>query len=108
MIYRCPACEKDLTTRKLSQAVISRLETDCPHCKTRLSFNVHRAEFVIVLFNFAAIAVFVASAYWLHSKVLAIIAFGTAMLGALMLPVLERTWLRDWQRFVIAPVRPKL
>ncbi len=108
MNYRCPACEKDLGTRKLSQAVISRLETECPHCKTKLSFNVHRAEFAIVLFNFAAVAVFIACSYWLHGKVLAIIAFGAAMLGSLMLPVLERTWLRDWPRFVIASVRPKL
>ncbi len=108
MKYRCPACEKDLGTRKLSQAVISRLETDCPHCKSRLRFNVHRAEFAIVVFNFVAIAVFFAGAYWYPTERLAFYAFVAAMAGALMLPVLERIWLRAWPRFVIAADRTKL
>lgn len=102
MNYRCPYCEKDLKTRKLSHAVVARAETDCVHCKSRLCYNVHRLEFTIVMFNFAAVAVFIAAAYWLHSKTLAIIAFGAAMLGALTLPVLERTWLKDWPRFAKA------
>ncbi len=105
MNYHCPCCEKDLKTRKLSHAVIARAEIDCLHCKSRLSCNVHRLEFLLVMFNFVAIAVFIASAYWLQSRVLAVIAFGAAMLGAVMLPVLERIWLRDWPRFV--PAKPK-
>ncbi len=105
MDYRCPACEKDMGSRRLSQMVIARLETECIHCKSRLRFNVHRAEFTVVMFNFAALAVFVSSAYWLRSRELALIAFGCAMLGALVLPVLERTSLRAWPRFVRAPDR---
>ncbi len=102
MNYRCPFCEKDLKSRKLMHAVVARAETDCLHCKSRLRYNVHRAESAVVMFNFVAIAVFVTSAYWLQSKTLAIIAFGAAMLGALMLPMLERTWLKDWPRFAKA------
>lgn len=105
MDYRCPACGKDLGSRRLSQAVIARMEIECTFCKSRLQCNVHRMEFAVVLFNFAAIALFIAGAYWLHSKELAIIAFALAMLGALALPVLERTWLRTWPRFVRAPAR---
>ncbi len=105
--YRCPFCEKDLKTRKLSHAVISRAEIDCTYCKSRLSYNVHRLEFGMVMFNFAAVAVFIAAAYWLHSRVLAVIAFATAMAGALTLPVLERTWLRNWPRFVGAKPKKK-
>lgn len=102
MDYRCPACDKDLGTRKLSQAVMARLETDCVHCKSRLRFNVHRAEFAIVMFNFAAIMVFFAGAYWFPTQRLALYAFVAAMAGALALPVLERTWLRNWPRFLVA------
>lgn len=105
MDYRCPACDKDLGTRKLSQAVMARLETDCVHCKSRLRFNVHRAEFAIVMFNFAAIMVFFAGAYWFPTQRLALYAFVAAMAGALALPVLERTWLRNWPRFLVAAGR---
>ncbi len=105
MNYHCPACEKDLGTRKLSQAVISRLEIECLYCKSKLSFNVHHSEFVIVVFNFVAIIAFFACAYWYPTEQLAYYAFVAAMVGALMLPVLEQTWLRAWPRFLIAADR---
>ena len=103
MDYRCPACEKDLGTRKLTQAIMVRMEMDCTHCKSKLRFNVHQAEFLIVVFNFAAIIAFFAGAYWYPTDRLATYAFGLAMLGSVMLPLLNRTWLRQWPRFVLLP-----
>lgn len=102
MDYHCPACGKDLGTRKLTQAIMVRMEMDCPHCKSKLRFNLHQAEFLIVIFNFAAIVAFFAGAYWFPTDRLAAYAFGLAMAGSIMLPVLNRTWLRDWPRFVRA------
>ena len=105
MDCRCPACGKDLGRRKLGHSVVARMEVDCTHCKSRIRVNVHRAETMLVLFNFVAIAVFFGGAYWLRNQTLAVVAFGAAMLGALALPLLEKIWLRDWPRY--APLPPR-
>ena len=99
MDYRCPVCRANLGTRRLSQAVVTRMDIDCSHCKSTIHLNVHRAEEIIVLLGFGAIVVFAGCAYWFESQGLALCAFGAAMAGALALPLLERTYLRTWPRY---------
>jgi hypothetical protein len=99
MDYRCPLCQANLGTRRLSQAVITRMEIDCAHCKAKIRLNVHRAEEAVVLLGFGTIIALAACAYWFQSQALALAAFAAAMAGALALPVLERTWLRTWPRY---------
>lgn len=104
MDYRCPACRADLGKRhKLRQAIVARLETDCPYCKRTIRLNVHRAETIIVLLNFGTIVVLCALAYWFQSQVLALLVAGAVMLGTLALPLLERTYLRAWPRYAAIP-----
>ena len=99
MDYRCPVCRANLGTRRLSQVIVTRMEIDCSHCKSTIRLNVHRAEEIIVLLSFGTIIVFAACAYWLESQGLALSAFGAAMVGALALPLLEQTYLRNWPRY---------
>lgn len=99
MDYRCPLCRADLGQRKLSQAIVARMEMDCTHCKGRIQLNVHRLEMAIVTFNFGVIVVVGALAYWFQSQDLMLITLGAAMAGVLALPLLERTCLRAWPRY---------
>ena len=99
MDYRCPVCRGSLAKRKFSHAVVARMEIDCPHCNSTIRLNVHRSELIVVLLNFGAIVVLVALAYRFRSQGLLLFAFGAAMVGALALPVLERTYLRNWPRY---------
>lgn len=104
MDYRCPACRADLWKRhKLSQAIVARMETDCPHCKRTIRLNVHRAETIIVLLNFGMIVMLGALAYWFQSRGLIVLVAGAVMLGTLALPLLERTYLRAWPRYAAIP-----
>ena len=75
------------------------MEIDCSHCKGTIRLNVHRAEEIVVLLDFAAIIVLAAFAYWFQSRGLVLAALGAAMVGALALPLLERTYLRTWPRY---------
>ncbi len=106
MDYRCPACAADLGKRKLAQAVVARMEMDCSRCKNRIRLNVHRLEEIVVLLGFCAFVGLAASAYWLKSEGLVLTAFGTAMLGALALALLEKTALRTWPRYSSSLQRP--
>lgn len=99
MDYRCPDCKKDLKTRKLSQAVVARMETECSFCKNIIRLNVHRAEAIVVLLSFGTILAMAAIAYWFESRVAILLALGAAMAGALAIPVLEKTTLRAWPRY---------
>lgn len=99
MDYRCPVCKTDLKTRKRSQAVIARMEIDCPQCKSVIRLNVHRAEAVLFPLVIGTIAVVGAAAYWYQSGALVLLLFGVAMAGSLVMPLLER-YLRDWPRYV--------
>lgn len=99
MDHRCPLCAGSLAKRKLSQSIVARMEIDCPHCKGRIRLNVHPAEIIVVLLGFGMFVLLVAFAYRLQSQGLALVAFGTAMVGALALPLLERTLLRSWPRY---------
>lgn len=91
-----------LKSRRLADAVITKMEIDCAHCNSRIRLNVHRAELVVVLLNFGVIVTLAAFAYWRGSERLVLLTVGAAMLGALALPLLERTWLRTWPRYVSA------
>ena len=107
MDYRCPDCGANLAKRKLTQAVVARMETDCSHCKNTIRLNVHRAEAILVVLDFGAIVVLAALAYWFQSQSLALAAFGAAMAGALAFPVLEHTYLRTWPRYASRVQDPK-
>ncbi len=99
MDYRCPLCRTDLGRRKLTQAAVVRMERECSGCRGVIQLNVHRAEEIVVLVGFGAVAALAALAYRLQSADFALAAFGAAMLGALALPLVERTWLRSWPRY---------
>ena len=102
MDYRCPTCRADLGKGRLIDTVVTRMETDCSLCRSRIRLNVHRAETVVVLASFAAVMVLGAIAYWLKSEGWALATFGAAMLGSLALPAVEKLWLRRWPRYVPA------
>ena len=106
MDYRCPICRADLGQRKLSQAIVARMEMDCSRCKGRIRLNIHRVEMIIVLFNFGAIVAMGALAYWFQSQPLMLAALGAAMAGVLALPLIERTCLRAWPRYSAAVKNP--
>ena len=99
MDYRCPVCRANLAKRRLSQAVVARMEIDCSHCRSTIRHNFHWAEVVIVLLGFGTFVVLAALAYWLQSQRLMLLAFGAAMAGALALPLLEHVCLRTWPRY---------
>ena len=105
MDYRCPACSTNLGRQKFSQTVMGGLEVECPRCKSVIRLNLHPAETAIIMLNFAAIVVLAAFAYWLQSRGLALAAVGAGFVGTSALPLLERTWWRNWPRY--APMAPK-
>lgn len=82
------------------------MELECSHCRSKIHLNVHRAEEITVLLSFGTVVVLAACAYWLDSRALMLAAFGAAMLGALALPSLERTYLRTWPRYAASTPRP--
>lgn len=106
MDYSCPACRTNLGKRKTTQAIVTRMEMECSHCKRVVRLNVHRAEEIVVLLSFGTIVVLSAFAYWFQSQGLVIGALGAAMLGALALPLLEQTYLRHWPRYTAIEHKP--
>lgn len=99
MDYSCPLCSGSLARRKLTQAIIARMEIDCPHCKRKILLNVHPVEMAVVVVFFFVFLALGLLAYWTKSHGLLLAAFGAAMLGSLALPALERTYLRSWPRY---------
>ena len=106
MDYRCPVCKANLAKRRLSQAVVVRMEIDCSHCKCTIRHNFHRAEVIIVLLSFGTFVVSASFAYLWQSQELMLFAFGAAVVGALALPLLEHGYLRTWPRFAATVQRP--
>ena len=100
MDYRCPVCAKDLGKRRLSQSIVARMSIECKHCNSVIFLNLHRIESIVVMLNFLVIIALALFAYWLHNGNLVLVALFAAMAGAAALPLLERTWLRDWPRYV--------
>jgi len=107
MDYRCPICGQEVRKRKLNQAIVTRMEIECPSCKGKVRLNVHPAETAIVLFNFAALVLLGALAYWFQSQGLVLLALVGAGLGSAALPVLERTYLRTWPRYGLIAKSPQ-
>ena len=105
MDYRCPSCRADLGKRKLIDAVVTQMEIDCTHCSRRIRLNIHRVETVVALTGFGSVLALGALAYWLKSDAFILATFAAAMLGSAALPLLERTWLRHWPRYVPATTR---
>ena len=106
MDYRCPVCGTNLAKRRITQAVVVRMEMECSHCKSVIRLNVHRSEEIVVLLSFGTIVALAAFAYLFQSQSLVITALGAAMLGALALPLLEQTYLRTWPRYAPSVRRP--
>lgn len=100
MDNRCPNCGKDLRSRKGVHAIIARMEIDCSHCNGRIQLNVHPLELKIVFFSFGSFIVLLALAYSLQSNALVLLALIAGMAGPTVLPVLERTHLRTWARYI--------
>ena len=100
MDYRCPVCGDNQAKRRLSQAVVARMEIECSNCKSRIRINFHGAEVIAVVLGFGSFATLAAFAYGLQNQNLMLFAFGVAMAGALALPLLEHTYLRTWPRYV--------
>jgi len=107
MDYRCPVCRENIAKRRLSQTVMLGLEIECPRCNSVVRHNIHRAETIIVLLNFAVILVLAVFAYWFQSRGLVLVAVGAALVGAAASPLLERTYLRTWPRYASIVQRPK-
>ena len=106
MDYRCPVCRENIAKRRLSQTVMLKLEIECPRCNSVVRHNIHRAETIIVLLDFAAIIVLAAFAYWFQSRGMVLVAVGAALVGASALPLLERTYLRTWPRYATTVQSP--
>jgi hypothetical protein len=99
MDYRCPVCGVGLPKRKLSHAIVARMEMDCPHCKKRIKLNVHNVEVIVTVLHFGAILAFCVVAYLKMGQGLFLLTLAAAGLGALAGPFLDRTWLRTWPRY---------
>lgn len=99
MDYRCPRCSKAIRRRKLTQAVVARMEIDCPHCRGPLQLNIHRSEMAAAMAGFAAFLVVAAAGWWLKSDRLVLLAIGVAMITLVALSVLEHLVLRTWPRY---------
>lgn len=99
MDHRCPACGVGLPKRKLSQAIVARMEIDCPHCNSRIRLNLHRIEMAVTLVHFGSVVALGLLAYLRQSQGLVLLALAVAVSGALIAPLLERTWLRTWPRY---------
>ena len=106
MDYRCPSCRKDLGNRKTIHAIVTRMEINCSFCSSRIRLNVHPLESAIVFSSFGSFIVLAALAYSLDSNMLILLALAAGMTGPTALPVLERTYLRNWARYVPAGVNP--
>ena len=107
MDYRCPACRENLAKRRLTQAIVVRMQIECAYCKSAIQHNFHPAEVAVIVLGFGAFAVLAALAYWLQSQTLMLCAFGAAMASALVLPLLERIYLRNWPRYVARVQSPE-
>ena len=106
MDYRCPYCGKDLGTRKRRHALIARMEIDCEYCQQRIRVNTHPMEGRIVFASFGSFLALGIAAWALKSEHLTILALFAGAAAPLVLPFLERTWWKDWVRYVPAAGKP--
>jgi len=102
MDHRCPLCRAEQKKQKFGQSLVARMNVECVHCGKLLRLNVHRMETVVVFLNFSAIVLLAILAYKIQSRELALAAVFVALAGSAALPLLERTYLRSWPRYVAA------
>ncbi len=100
MDYHCPLCGANKQKTKFGQAMVPRMAIQCSKCHGVIHLNVHPAETIVVLLNFAIIVVLVVFAYSLQSRDLVLVVVGAALVGASSLPLLEHTYLRSWPRYL--------
>jgi len=107
MDNRCPLCGVQKQKTKFGQSMVPRMVVQCSTCQGIIHLNVHRVETIVVLLNFAIIIVLAIFAYYLQSRELVLVVVGAAMVGASALPLLERTYLRSWPRYVAKALNAK-
>ena len=107
MDHRCPLCGHDLSARRLSQAIVARLEIDCPFCNRRIRTNVHPLEQALMIASFGGFVLFGLLWYWWQREGFLVLALASAMAGAALLPLIERYWLRHWPRYASPGVEPQ-
>lgn len=90
----------DSGLHKFPRAVIARMEIDCPNCMNRLRLNVHPLETAFSIFGLVAFVALALLAYRLQSEEVMLLALAAGVTGAAAAPVLGRTRLRDWPRYV--------
>jgi hypothetical protein len=83
------------------------MASECSNRHGTIHLNVHRFETVVVLFNFAVLVVLAFFAYRPQRRGLVLVALAAAVVGALALPVLERSYLRNWPRYAARPANAK-
>ncbi len=83
----------------MSQAIVTKMSIECPHCKNTIGLNVHRAEEIAVLLSFGIAIALAGFGYWLQSRGFAAAALFAALAGSGSVPLLERTYLRAWPRY---------
>jgi len=105
MDYRCPLCGADQKKTRFGQTLVTQMASQCSECHGVIHLNVHRAETIVVLLNLAILVVLAVFAYWPQRRWLVLIAVGAALVGASALPVLERTYLRNWPRYASSAAR---
>lgn len=98
MEYRCPACNSDLSSRRLVGRVIPRMEIDCPFCLKRIEMNVHPLESTVMIACFAGFVGCAALFYALKNNALLVAALACLAPSAL-LPLFERRFFKRWPRF---------
>lgn len=106
MDHRCPLCGA-YQKKGFGQAMVARMESECSNCHGRIQLNVHRLERGVVLFNFAVLVVLAFFVYRPQPRWLVLVVLAVAVAGALALPVLERTYLRNWPRYAVKAKDPK-
>jgi hypothetical protein len=103
MDYRCPLCGANQKKTRFGQTLVTRMKGRCADCNGAIHLNVHRAETLVVLLNLAILVVLAVFAYWPQRRWVVLIAVAAALVGAAALPVLERTYLRNWPRYTARP-----
>ena len=106
MDNRCAACGKDLGRRKLGYSVVARMDVDCFHCHGALQVNPHPLERALVLGGTGTVLALAVLSYRMQNQGLLLAAMAAGMAAGGALALLERTWLRDWPRYISRPPRP--
>ena len=103
MDYRCPSCGENLGTRKRANAVLTKMEVDCPKCSRRLQLNIHSIESAAMILYCVGFVGLVALGYLLDRRGLLVTGILVGLAGWVGMHALERTCLRTWPRYTAKP-----